>query len=75
MWVRVPCPGYWIMEIPSLDRRNPVKIGPQDQAPEHYSLPWLSPNNNAAAVACYAASQMASLLWQLDSTSKCVYFR
>lgn len=27
MGVRVPCPGYWIMEIHSLGRANPVMIG------------------------------------------------
>lgn len=63
MRVRVPCPGHWIMEIPSLGRANPVMIGLHHWAPEHYSAARLTPDNTAAA-ACHAVSQKDSLSWQ-----------
>lgn len=67
MRVRVPCPGYWIMEIPSLGRANPVMIGLHHRAPDHYSAARLTPDNTAGA-SCHALSQKASLSLQLYIT-------
>lgn len=74
MRVRVTCPVYWIMEIPSLGQAHPVMIGLLCWAPEHCSVARLTPNNTAEAAAATRLSQKVSLSWQLYCTQMFVCF-
>lgn len=82
MRVRVPCPGYWIMEIPSLGRANPVMIGLHHRAPEHYSsarlttlllLPALSEGFIIMTVAQYLHACLLQLGYIILKPNKNVY--